>query len=537
MSQTKKKTVLLGCCFLSMLLMAGLCALRGILDDSDKEVNKSTYFALPADTSTEDPLLYLDEEFHVLEGFHSNMPIVIVTVDEEFADYKDFKNSSETVDETIDPYIDGKIRIIDGGNFDNSISDEPVLESSIRIKKRGHTSYNFDKEQFLMKFVKEDGTDNDLDVLGMGENHSWILNGSMADKSMIRNYLAYRLASEIDGMTPDSQFCEVIFEKNGELIYQGLCLMMESIGRDKNRIDIDEYKQKNAYTSYIVRRDRYTAFDPMLDTYRRLNGLSEEWIGVKYPTAGKLTEKAKKYIEEDFSRIERVLYSEDESVFKNYDRYIDVDSFADYFLFNEFLGNYDAGLHSTYMYKNSGERLKIGPVWDFDQAMNNYSMEEMDPEKLAFQERAFFDRLTLDIRFVRKLEKRYAKLRNGTLNEDHINAVIDETVAYIDSARQREWYRWAADYEDGSGENWHNYTLLSYEKNGMLVERFNDNYDQEIYNIKVYLHKHGKFIGTELRVLERTTCFDSSLGNRRELFLCLVMILFFVPAVMLLRKG
>ena len=143
----------------------------------------------------------------------------------------------------------------------------------------------------------------------------------------------------------------------------------------------------------------------------------------------------------------------------------------------------------------------------------------------------------MDIRFVKKLEERYAKLRNGTLNEEHINAVINETVAYINSARQREWYRWAADYEDGSGENWHNYILQSYERDGMVIDRFNDNYDQEIYNIKVYLHKHGKFIGPELRVLERTTCFDSSLGNRRELFLCLVMILFFVPAVMLLRKG
>lgn len=536
MSQKKKKTILLALCFVCILLMIGLSAWRAILDNEDESVTGSTYFTLPADTSTEDALLYLDDDFHVLAGFHSNMPIVVVSVDEEFADYKSFQDSVESVEE-VEPYIDGTIKIIDGGNFDNSIADEPVLETAIRIKKRGHTSYNFDKEQFLMKFVNADGTDNDLDVLGMGANHSWILNGSMADKSMIRNYLAYRIASEIDETTPDSQFCEVIFEKNGELIYQGLYLMMESIGRDKNRIDIDEFKQKNSYTSYIVRRDRYTAFDPMLDTYRRLNGLSEEWIGVKYPTAEKLTDTAKEYIEEDFSRIEKVLYSEDESVFKNYDRYIDVNSFADYFLINEFFGNYDAGLHSTYMYKNSGERLKIGPVWDFDQAMNNYTLEEMDPEKMAFQEREFYDRLTLDSRFIEVLEERYAVLRRDTLSEEHVNAVMDEAVAYIHSARRREWARWADDYEDGSGTNWHNYTLQSYEQDGLVIDRFNDNYDQEIYNIKTYLHKHGRAIGIELKTLEKSTCYDSSLGNRRELFLCLVMTLFFVPAVALLRRG
>ena len=67
-----------------------------------------------------------------------------------------------------------------------------------------------------------------------------------------------------------------------------------------------------------------------------------------------------------------MLYSQDEALFKTYDRYIDVDSFVDYFLLNEFFGNYDAGNHSTYMYKESGGKLHIGPVWDFDQAMNNY---------------------------------------------------------------------------------------------------------------------------------------------------------------------
>ncbi len=71
----------------------------------------------------------------------------------------------------------------------------------------------------------------------------------------------------------------------------------------------------------------------------------------------------------------------------------------------------------------------------------------------------------------------------------------------------------------------------------MLVSRFNDNYDQEIYNIKTYLYKHGKAMQTGLRVLEKSTVYDTSIRGENKLFLMLVMILFFMPAVLIIRKG
>lgn len=537
MSQGQKKLCLLGVCVLIILSVMGICFLRAYLERQDKAVNKSTYFDLPADPYTEDPLRYLGEDFVVQEGFHSNLPIVIVAAESELTDYKGFKNQEEFLTGE-EPYSKGHIRIIDGGAFDNCITDQPTAESDLLIKKRGHTSFAFDKEQYLLKLTTADGLENDVDILGMGAHDSWILNGSMADKSMIRNYLAYRICAEVSEVTPDSQFCEVILEKDGQYLYQGLYLMMETVARDDNRVPIDQYREKNLYTSYIIRRDRFTHFDRMLDTYGRLSGISNEWIGLKYPSEGKLTERSQAYIERDFSQIEQVVYSDNEKVFGTYDKYIDINSFADYFLLNEFFGNYDAGMHSTYMYKNSGEPLKIGPVWDFDQAMNNYFLDEMETETMAFQERPFYDRFTKDTRFVKLLQSRYATLRKHTLSHEHICGVIDETTAYIRSAREREWYRWAADYYDDSGESGSNYYLQAYlDDENMLVDRFNDDYDQEIYSIKTYLYKHGRSIQTELRVLDRSTVYDTSLRGENELFLLIIMLLFFMPSVMIIRKG
>lgn len=534
---TGRKVIWLTGCLICLLLTGILGGVRLYLNP-EKNRTEGTYAELPADKSVEDPLAHISESFIADEGFSSNLPIVILELEGEVTEYKSFKNGIEYVDESVEPYIAGVIRVIDGEKEENSITDVPAAVSSIKIKKRGHTSFTFDKAQYLIKTV-EDGIDRDIDFLGMGAAHSWILNGSLADKSMMRNYLSYRIASEAGGgaMAPDSRYCEVFMKSEEGLRYQGVYLLQETVARGESRVNIEQFKRKNVYTSYILRRDRFTNFDVMLDTYGRLNRKTDEWIGLKYPSQERLTDAAKAFIEEDFSRIEQVLYAEEEEVFKLYDKYIDMDSFVDYFLINEFFGNYDAGNHSTYMYKNSGGKLYIGPVWDFDQAMNNYFSDEMEAETLAFQTKPFFRELCQDKRFIDRLKTRYAALRKGALSEEHIFAVMDETAAYLRSARVREWYRFAADYEDGSFANIHNYYLLDYEKEGVVISRFNDDYEQELYTIRTYLHKHGRVIQQELTKLYDLAQYNTSLKNENEMLLVVVMILFMTPSLLINRRD
>ncbi|MCR5302948.1 MAG: CotH kinase family protein [Lachnospiraceae bacterium] len=471
----------------------------------------------------------------VQEGFITNLPIVIMEIDGELPDYKDFEGSEEVVYDT-DPYTTGHIEVIDTGTGVNRVSDKPENVSEMRIKKRGHTSYSYDKEQYLLKLVNENGDKNELNLLGMGDGADWVLNGSMADKSMLRNYLAYRISAEIMDTAPDCEFCEVMIRKDGGLEYEGVLLLTEAVSRGKTRVNIEPYNQSDDFSSYLIRRDRYTSFDPMLDTYGRLNGYAPEYIGVKYPGKSRYDEKIKKFIEKDFSRVEMVLYSNTFRTFETYSKYIDVQSFIDYFLLNEFFGNYDAGNHSTYMYKSERGRLKMGPVWDFDQGMDNYFAEAMNVGNLAFQTKPLYDRLTLDLKFVRQLEKEYSILRRSTLDEDHVYAVMDEAIAYLKSARTREWYRWAADYLDDSGRNPGNYYLQDDIKQGFVLTRMNKHYYDEIAVIKNYIHKHGAAMGPDIKQLEELTEFDTT-GNVANLaVLMIAAVLFFVPLVLVGRK-
>ena len=530
--------------FLLVIVVMGVLSIFSS-DESLKERNSGTYAELTPDSSTEDPLLYVNNEYKVKAGFHTNLPIVVISVDKEMPQYKKYRDGQEILSGD-DPYVTGNIKVIDGGTGDNNLSTPVSFNSQIRIKMKGHSSIGYDKKQYKIKTVLAGGEENNSDILGMGKGSEWVLNGSMADKSMIRNYLAYRIASEIDGnsMAPDSRFCEVLMEKNGVYTYQGVYLFMETISRGDERVKLDKYKPKNVYSSYIVRRDRKTSSDVMLDTYGRLSGKVEgtnkqfdNWIGLKYPSQSKLTDATKEYIEKDFSKMEKVIYSDDYSIFRTYDQYIDTQSFADYFLINEFFGNYDAGKHSTYMYKNSGEKLKIGPVWDYDQAMNNNPTVEMDLEDLAFHTRDIYTQICNDQKFMKQLKSRFAYLRQYHLSEEHLFDVIDETTAYLKSAQVREWYRWADDYLDPTDDNSGNYHLASYEKDGVTLSRFTDDYMDEIYVIKNFIQKHGKVIQVDLGYILDSAEYDTSVEGIRELLLIAALLLLIIPSYLIQRKG
>ena len=520
--------------------LLGLMQLGNLWLTQNRQDGQSVYRPLPEAETREDALIGLNQDFTPNGSFVTNLPIVVLRVDRVLPRYDAEEEESDGWTSSLEArWGSGTLRLIDTGG-ENRLSDPHAAQTAIRIRRRGHSSMLYDKPQYTLKTVTGEGLENPRDLLGMGASDKWILNGSMADKSMLRNFLAYRVASEVQPETPDCRFCEVFLsEGNGPYTYQGVYLLMESIGRGKSRIRIDAAKGRNAYTSYIIRRDRYNAYDTMLDTWGREQGLcpEDQWIGVKYPGKTKQTPENLRYIAADFSRVEKVLYSENPEVFKTYDRYIDVGSFVDYFLLNEFFGNYDSGEHSTIMWKNTGGKLHIGPVWDFDQAMNNVFSEEQDPDTLAMTEKPLFKQLVQDKRFLGQLQSRYAALRRSTLSEAHVFALLEEAAACLRSAQQREWFRWAKDYQDGSGTNPNNYYLSAYEEQGVTLDRFNTSYPQELNIIRAYLRRHGRAIPVELTKRFDVAQTKSGLGGENVLFLAAVMLLLAVPSYLIGRRG
>jgi hypothetical protein len=69
---------------------------------------------------------------------------------------------------------------------------------------------------------------------------------------------------------------------------------------------------------------------------------------------------------------EEAIFSEDHTV---YEKYIDVDSFVNFYIFHEMVKDVDFGQYSTRYYFKDGV-MYAGPVWDLDLSMGNVSGEK-----------------------------------------------------------------------------------------------------------------------------------------------------------------
>ncbi|MFC2175239.1 CotH kinase family protein, partial [archaeon] len=159
----------------------------------------------------------------------------------------------------------------------------------------------------------------------------------------------------------------------------------------------------------------------------RITGAQEEWI--------------KGYMEE----------FEEAVVQGRHEEYIDVDSFVDYYLINELFKDLDAFRSSTYITKDRGGKLVMGPIWDYDTAMGNrvhYGVWNTSGWVLgSFQPRTspvpfWWKMLLKDPGFANKTIERWKELRRGPLSAENINAEIDGAALLLDEAQERNFERW-----------------------------------------------------------------------------------------------
>ncbi len=441
--------------------------------------------------STSGKTNYRDEKLLVDEDFTSNLPLIIVdtkgkkpqrgVVWDQEKEY--FVLTGE------DPYAYGEISIINNQEGPNKPTDSVKMHSLCKMKVRGNSSGSYDKKQYLIKLLNEKGEPEKQDVFGMGKASEWILNISFVDKSLLRNYLAYTTAGEIMPYTPDVQFCEVLWKDENGYRYEGVYLMMESIDVGKDRIDLPQYAKNSSVTPVLLRRDRYNENGLMLDNYATRQGLTYGYLDIEYPDKEIISKKSIQNITDQIDCFEQALYADTWKEFIEYRNYIDMQSFVDYFILNEFFLNYDAGYNSTYVYMNYSGKLTMGPVWDFDQAMDNDSTSCAKLQSTAFHSAPWFDQILKDPVFTAAVVERFAELRASILSDEAIEAFVEKTVAYLGPAIDRDWARWGYYYIDG------NYFKVETSDG---KDRNTHTHQEEVDRILDVLSRHGAWMDAHL---------------------------------------
>lgn len=228
---------------------------------------------------------------------------------------------------------------------------------SARIRGRGNTSWEVAKKSYKLKF------DQKTNLFGFGAAKDWALISNHFDLSLVRNYLAYSVASQFDKLAHTSKAQFIDLYVNGE--YLGVYLLCEQVEVKENRVEIST--STDVDTGYLIELDS------------RGSGAGAYIFGkfhaIKSPDIedGELSSEQLKFIISYLNRAHNTaLYKSYEEV----EELFDTESFAQAYVVFELFKCVDVGFASFYMQKDAGGKLACGPVWDFDRSVGNVGNNE-----------------------------------------------------------------------------------------------------------------------------------------------------------------
>lgn len=385
----------------------------------------------------------------------------------------------------------------------NSLTDDPAVQTQAEVRYRGNSSRLHDKKGYRISFTLDNRqTSVNHDILDMGPESDWVLHGPFLDKTLLRNYLAMNITGQIMNYAPDVRFCELFV--NDE--YQGIYVLMETIKIGEDRLNISESDQDSEETSYVFRRDWYdstntnTFRDQLYTTSVSPYAMTE----IVYPNERVITDTQRDWIISDINYIEKCLYSYDyDTPPYSYVDILDVDTFVDYAIVNEFSANLDAGNYSTYFYKDIRGLLSAGPVWDFNNAFNNYSSESQMQLGFFMPGQPIYFMLFKDEAFVERVIERYRNLREGVLSEDYLTSFIDSTISYLGPAIERNYSKWGYSFDPNKVDT--NNKLNPEERNPR-------NFEDAVEQLKEFIVHRGAWLD---RNIENLRQYSHESANKR----------------------
>jgi hypothetical protein len=333
------------------------------------------------------------------------------------------------------------------------LTDAPDFAGSAGIKIRGSSSTGFPKKQFSFETWDENRQDRQVSILGFPKQSDWILYGPYTDKTLMRDALSYGWSNRIGRYAVRSRYVEMFLHSGtGTLLssadYLGVYVFFEKIKRDKNRVDLKKLLPSDdvepAITGgYILKKDR---LDPGDSGFVTSTGQLLAYVD---PKEQEITPAQTSYIVGYLDDFEAALYGPDfQDPDLGFRRYIDIDSFIDHHLLVEMTKNIDGFRLSTFMYKDRGEKLGMGPIWDYNLTLGNANyLDGWKPEGwyhdlLGDGDYPWWRRLFQDPDFNQRYIDRWTQLRRTELTTDNLLADVDSTVALLDEAQVRNYQKW-----------------------------------------------------------------------------------------------
>lgn len=368
-------------------------------------------------------------------------------------------------------YVDGTITISDPEKL---YSDVAEFSAEMGIRGRGNSTWSFPKKPWKVK-LKEKAS-----LLGMPADKEWALLANYADRTLVRNIVAMKL-SEICGFSWTPRMHSVEVYLNGK--YQGVYTLCEHKKVSSDRVDIDVVGEDvtggdaitgGYYLEIEEQQDETTCWWTSM-------GVPMMFSDPEEPNSEQLA-----YIKGLFESFEQALWAKDYSQTSGYPKYIDVDSFVDYYIVQELTKNIDGNLRkSSFITKERGKKMEMYHLWDFDLTLGNcgyfWGNVGNGPENFWIKLDKWYPHLFADPAFVDKVQKRWNELKPEF---DKIPEFIDEQTFYLAKAQERNFKVWSI---------WESVDWVYFPSLG--------SYEKEVDYLKEFYTRRLEWLDTELNKL------------------------------------
>ncbi|MGJ8696583.1 MAG: CotH kinase family protein [Verrucomicrobiaceae bacterium] len=382
-----------------------------------------------------------------LAGFDSNLPIILLD-----SQGYDFSNDD-------DPRTDYPSQPVCAGVFENetgrtSVTAAPQFAGRAGLNVRGASSKTWPKKQFKFETWDEEDNDRDVSLLGMPAESDWLLQAPYFDKTLMRNEFVFHWWREMGYYSPRTRYVEVFLNPDPSEPfsmdhYQGVYLLTEKIKRSAERmqlagLDAGDVVEPEITGGYMV----------------QATNLNQDWVsgkGTRYkyvdPAKDELLPVQRTWLQDFIDAAEDSVYAANfADPVEGYAKYLDVPSQVDYDIMRELSRNTDGA--STFFSIDRGEKLKMGPLWDYNQALGLSSLGtstlgygyETDGWNGYYMRAghwlAWWDELDDDPNYQRAWNDRWVELRESTLTTEGLLGKIDGDAALLGEAQMRNFSKW-----------------------------------------------------------------------------------------------
>ena len=287
------------------------------------------------------------------------------------------------------------------------------------IRGRGNSTWKYPKKPYALKL------DSKAEILGMPKHKRWVLLANWLDRTLLRNHIAFHIAMRTDlDWTPHGEFVEVILNGN----HIGNYYLCEHIKVDENRVNIAELEETDVDGGYMMEIDTY--FD---EPFKFKSAVKSFPYMFKDPD--EVNESQFAFMKDFIDNLENSIYDKKRFAAREYEQYLDMDSFIDWWITYELTGTTETKHpKSTYVHKDKGGKLKAGPVWDFD-----WKSFRLDNEEWVTKEHLYYDVLFEDPVFVARVKERWNK-HEAALRE--ISAFIEAEADRIRNSEGINYRMW-----------------------------------------------------------------------------------------------